>query len=78
MIWQDIVFMIGGFLFVWALWPSVFGKDKPDTKTSIRTGVVLTAFVTCYATLGLWLAAASTTLTALMWYILFFQKRWSK
>lgn len=73
--WQDIVFMVGGFLFMWALWPSVFGKDKPPASTSLRTGLVLAAFCLCYATLGLWLAFISTLGTTAMWFILYFQMR---
>ena len=73
MIWQDLMFMIGGFIFAPSLWFSIRGKEKPPIKTSLPTALVLTVFVACYITMSFWMAMVSTTLTALCWYILFFQ-----
>ena len=75
MIWQDLVFMIGGFIFAPALLFMIRSKDKPPVKTSLPTAVMLSAFVVCYATMGFWLAFTSTVLTATCWYILFWQGR---
>lgn len=78
MIWQmmlmNLVFMIGGFLFVVALCPSVTSKDKPAWKTSALTGGVLVCYAVVQAMNGLWLAFLATFLTSLMWWVLFFQK----
>ena len=74
-IWQDALLMAGGFVFVIALVPAVFAKEKPPRSTCLMTGLVLVAYTVAYATLGLWLAFASTILTAGMWLTLFFQKR---
>lgn len=68
--WQDYVLMAGGFLFAVALYPAVKGKEKPPKSTSLLTGSVLLVFSIVYATLGLWLAFASTIITTTMWYIL--------
>ena len=72
--WQDVIMMIGSFIFAIALWPSVKGKDKPALSSSLITGTVLLIFSICYATLGLWLAFSTNFLTVIMWYILAFQK----
>ena len=70
--WQDIVFMIGGFIFAPSLVFSIVkGADIP-IATSLPTALVLTVFVACYFTLKLRLAAFATALTAICWYILIF------
>ena len=74
MIWQDLVFMIGGFIFAPALWPMIKAKTKPPVKASLPTALVLTAFVATYITMGFWLATIATTLTAICWYILLVQR----
>lgn len=73
-IWQDIAFMIGGFIFAPALIISIVKNAKYPILTSLPTALVLTMFVICYITLNLHLAATATTLTALCWYILFFRR----
>ena len=75
MIWQDVLMMLGGFGFSIGLLPSVLGKNKPAKSSCLITGIILTSYVVAMATLGLWLSAGSTTLTATMWFILLFQKR---
>jgi len=72
--WQDLVFMIGGFIFAPSLLFMILGKDKPPVKTSLPTALVLTAYIVCYITMGFWLATISTTLTAICWYVLVFKK----
>ena len=71
-IWQDIVLMVGGFIFAPSLVFSILGHAEIPITTSLPTAIVLTAFVVCYLTLELRLAAISTSLTALCWYILVF------
>lgn len=75
MIWQDLVFMIGGFVFAPSLIFTIKGRDKPPLKTSIPTAIVLTIYLLCYATMHFWLALISTSLTAACWYILAYQKK---
>lgn len=74
MIWQDVVFGIGGFVFALSLLPSIFSKDKPALLTSVINGVVLTLFLVAYATLGLWLGAIALSITTFLWYVLAIQK----
>jgi len=74
-IWQDIAFMIGGFIFAPALVASIIKRTKLPAITSLPTALVLTMFVVCYVTLGLYLATISTTLTAACWYILYLRRK---
>ena len=75
MIWQDIVFMIGGFIFSIALVPSILGENKPARLSCAITGIILAVYCVLYATLGLWLAFSSGMLTSLAWFILLIQRR---
>ena len=77
MLWQDILIMIGGFGFSIALWPSVRSVNKPPRSTCLITGGILTSYCIAFFTMGLWLSTISTTLTALMWWVLFFQRRYN-
>lgn len=75
MVWQDIVFAVGGFAFTIALLPSVFGKNKPDWKTSAMTAFFLWTYVSVYISYGLWLSLTAGVLSASTWTILFVQAR---
>ena len=70
MIWQDVVLMIGSFLFAPPLIISVIKKVKYPLYTSLTTAIILSVFVVCYATLNLTLAAISTGIVASCWYLL--------
>ena len=74
LIWQDIVLMMGGFIFAPSLVVSIVQKTDIPIMTSLPTAIVLTGFVVCYLTLKLRLAAFATSLTALCWYVLFFME----
>jgi hypothetical protein len=74
MVWQDWILTIGQILFIFALAPSVFSKDKPALTTSLLTGTVLAVFAIVFATLYLWLAATSTLVSSLTWLLLAYQK----
>ena len=74
LIWQDVVLMIGGFIFAPSLVVSIIQETNIPIMTSLPTALVLTVFVGCYITLKLRLAAFATSLTALCWYILFFME----
>jgi len=71
--WQDIVLMVGGFIFAPSLVFSIVSRADIPMTTSLPTAIVLAAFVVCYASLKLWLAAFATTLTSICWFILVFQ-----
>lgn len=76
MVWQDAAFMAGGFIFAPSLVFSALQREgKPPLKTSLPTAIVLSVYLVCYSTMGFWLAFVSTALTAVMWYILSWQ-RW--
>ena len=74
MVWQDWILTTGSILFIIALAPSVFSKDKPALTTSLLTGTVLAVFAFVYGTLHLWLAATTTSITSFTWFILAYQK----
>ena len=74
MTWQDIVLSAGSWVFLIALFPSIFGKDKPPKSTSFLTGFILAVYVFVYASLHLWLAMFSTILMSAAWLTLGVQK----
>lgn len=75
MSWQDAVFGVGQFLFALSLVPGLRDAQKPPLFMSLPTAAVLLAFCAAYASLGLWLGAASVVLCAAMWLALAWQ-RW--
>ena len=75
MVWQDLVLMLGGFGFSFALIPAVRSREKPPRSSCLMTGSILGIFAVTYATLGLWLAFSSTIITTTMWFILLLQRR---
>ena len=74
MAWQDYILTIGTILFIVALIPSVFSKDKPAFTTSLLTGSVLAVFAFVYLSLSLWLTTITVSITSLTWLILAYQK----
>jgi len=72
--WQDLVLMIGSFMFAPPLIISAIKRVKYPLYTSLTTAIVLTSFVACYITLGLTLAAISTGIVAACWYLLAIRK----
>ena len=74
MTWQDIVLSVGSWLFLIALLPSIFGKDKPPLFTSLLTGTVLIVFAITYYTLHLGLSVVSTATLGIAWLTLALQK----
>ena len=74
MTWQDIVFSVGSWIFIIALLPSLFGKDKPPLSTSVLTGSVLLVYALTYLSLDFWLSVASTGILAIAWLALGVQK----
>lgn len=72
--WQDIILSVGQYIFVIALLPSVFGKDKPALSSSLLTGSILAVFSVVYATLGLWSSTIASVVVAVTWFILAWQQ----
>ena len=83
-VWQDMVFAVGGIILALALVPSILSPtNKPAATTSFFTGLILIAFTISYATITYWLAAVSGAITAGLWFTLLFQvllrrKKWKK
>ena len=74
MVWQDIIFTVGSFIFAVALIPTIKSKNKPSVITSFVTFAVLVCFVACYISLEYYISAVSGSLTAICWLILYMQK----
>ena len=72
--WQEIVLAVGQAIFIFALIPSISGKDKPALVTSLITSSVLMIFSLTYITMKLYFAAIPMFLTGVMWFILAYQK----
>ena len=75
MAWQDIIIAAGQWVFLLALLPSIFRKDKPALTTSIATSVVLAVLAFTYATLSLWISTISGILVSVAWFTLAVQKQ---
>lgn len=74
MSWQELVLTLGQIIFIVALLPSVFTKDKPEIWTSILTGMVAYSIAVTYTTLHMPLAAVSAGMNGVFWTILAVQK----
>lgn len=70
MVWQDIVLMVAGFVFIPALAVSIIKGAKYPLLTSLPTAIALTGISISYITLGLYLGGISCSLTAICWFIL--------
>lgn len=67
---QDIILSVGAWIFAISLIPTVVGKNKPSLVTCLITGTVLVIFAITYLTLGMKLAALSTSITGILWLII--------
>lgn len=72
--WQQMVLAIGQAVFIAALLPSVFSKDKPEIWTSIITGLVALSIAITYVTMSLPVAAFSAFFNFVFWSVLALQK----
>ncbi|MCL4357527.1 hypothetical protein M1512_01360 [Patescibacteria group bacterium] len=72
--WQETVLAVGQIVFIVALLPSLFSRDKPEIWTSIITGTVALSIAITYATMNLPLAAISALFNFIFWSILAVQK----
>ena len=69
-IWQDIVLMIGGFVFAPSLVFTIMARTDVPLLTSLPTAIVLLIFAFCMWTLKLRLAAIANLLTSICWFII--------
>ncbi len=74
MSWQDIILSIGQYVFVIALLPSVFGKDKPALSSSLITAIILAIFSLVYSTLDLWSSTVASGIVSATWFLLAWQQ----
>jgi hypothetical protein len=72
---NDLIFTAGSFVFLIALMPSIFTENKPNTKTSLTTSIILFVFTYNYIDLNLYFSAAVGFLTGVAWLVLYFQAR---
>lgn len=73
MIWQDIVIMLGCFVFGFALIPTILNKHKPEPLTSGACTGACIALASAFVTLNLLLSAFAEILCGLFWFILLVQ-----
>lgn len=74
MTWQSVVLALGQILFIVALLPSIFTKDKPEIWTSVMTGLVALSISITYLTLDIKLASVMAFLNFIAWSILAIQR----
>ena len=72
--WRDIALMLAGWLFAPALIPMLRSRSKPPILSSGLTGTGLLIVLAVNASLGWWLASASTALALLCRVVLFAQR----
>jgi len=69
--WQDLVFLVGGFIGAAVLWPGILDSDAAwPRKSSVPTAVMLGAYTVAFYTLGLHLSALGSVLTGLTWAVI--------
>ena len=71
--WQQLIFLIGGFILAAALLPSIFSEFKPNRKTSFVTGIVLLFYLLAFVSLGQYISAVGMVFSVILWMILFVQ-----
>lgn len=75
MSWQEWVLTVGQIIFVFALLPTILGKDKPAFSTSFINGTVLATFAFTYFALFLPFAGVLSAIMSAAWYLLAIQKK---
>jgi hypothetical protein len=76
--WQDVVIGLSYVFFDLALIPSLRTRDKPALQTSLITGTLNVAIALTQITLGLWFSTIATSINALLWLTLAYQKSKSR
>jgi len=68
MIWQDIVFTLGGFIFALLLIPTLIDSEAQVPRlTSIPTALILVIFSLTYFSLGFYYSTITNLMTAGCW-----------
>lgn len=73
MIWQEVVFLVGGIAFAMALIPSVIGPMKPAPATSALSAGILLTYIVAFWTLGQEWSALGAAASAVLWIVLLVQ-----
>lgn len=69
--WQDVYFAAAGLLYSVVMIPSIRNpRTEIPRRSSVLTAVTLSASALAYASLGMWLASASTAIGAGVWAFL--------
>lgn len=68
MSWQDLVFSVGGLVFIFTLIPMIREKTKIPFKTGAINAFVLWVYAMTFLTMGLEWSAWVAILTAFMWF----------
>lgn len=74
MTWQDITYTVFTIISGVGLVYSLFSPDKPDSKTSFLNLLSSIAFATVQFSMGLIMAFICTSLIAVIWAVLLWQK----
>lgn len=72
--WQDVTLSAGNIFFCVTLIPMLRHPERPPLLTCIPTGLALLAGGFVFASLHLWLTAATQTITGLQWLALVFKR----
>ena len=72
--WQDAALAVGNVFFCFTLIPMLRNPSKPPLLTCIPTALALLAGAFVFATLHLWVAALTQTVTSLQWLALALKK----
>jgi threonine/homoserine/homoserine lactone efflux protein len=75
---QDLIISIGQIIFIVALLPTIFNKDKPPIKTSLPTGIILIIIAINFLSLTLYYSFITSGINGIEWLILTYQKYKSK
>ena len=71
---QDIAVTVIAVAFIFTLVPALRGAQKPPVVTSLTLALGLAGYAVVYATLGLWLGAATVAAQAVLWAVLCTQR----
>jgi hypothetical protein len=72
--WQDVALSAGNIFFCFTMIPMLRHPSRPPLLTSIPTALALLAGAFVFATLHLWVAALTQTVTGLQWLALALKK----
>jgi len=75
---QDLIISIGQIIFIVALLPTIFNKDKPPIKTSLPTGIILIIIAINFLSLTLYYSFITSLINGIEWLIIAYQKYKSK